>query len=370
MDQDRLLKQFCRLVSIDAPSLKERRMADYLKAELEELGFEVEEDGAGDALEGDSGNLYAVLKGTKKSSPLLFSLHMDTVFPAEGKQAVIHEDGRITSNGDTVLGADDMAGMASVLEALRTIVEEGAEHRDVELLISVGEELHLLGSGIFEFEKISAKESYTLDLSGQIGTAAWQAPSLASFAAKISGRSAHAGFAPEKGIHAVAIAARAVNRIDIGRVSEAMTVNIGSISGGTATNVIPDSCIVTGEVRGFSHEAVLGETERIKEIFKEEAKAEGGSISFQYQMPLTAFETPHGHPVVKRFRRACEKLGIQPQMVRTFGGSDQNNLSCHGVTGLVLASAMHQVHSCQEFTEISEMLDVPRLVYEIILDEE
>ena len=92
MDQDRLLKQFCRLVSIDAPSLKERRMADYLKAELEELGFEVEEDGAGDALGGDSGNLYAVLKGTKKSSPLLFSLHMDTVFPAEGKQAVIHED--------------------------------------------------------------------------------------------------------------------------------------------------------------------------------------------------------------------------------------------------------------------------------------
>lgn len=370
MDQERLLKQFCRLVSIDAPSLGERGMADYLGQELKQLGLEVWEDTAAQSLGGNSGNLYAFWKGTKEGDPLLFSMHMDTVAPAGGKQAVVHEDGRITSNGDTVLGADDMAGMAAMLEALRCILEEGREHRDIELLISVGEELHLLGSGVFEYGRLKAKESYVLDLSGEVGTAACQAPSLASFTVKIMGKSSHAGFAPEKGVHAVAIGARAVNRISIGRIGEDMTVNIGSIQGGTTTNVVPDACTVTGEVRCFSHEGVLKEVERIKEIFKEEAKAEGGSIAFQYQMPLTAFETPKDHSVVKRFCRACEKAGIRPQLVRTFGGSDQNNLSCHGIPGLVLASAMHQVHSCQEFTEISELMDVARLVYEIILDEE
>ena len=124
MNTDRLVRTFQELVSIDSPSFDERRMADELAGRLKELGFAVSEDGAGEYYGGTAGNLYAYREGTLPGEPLLFSTHMDTVEPARGKRAVLHADGRITSAGDTVLGADCMAGTAALLEALAELKEE------------------------------------------------------------------------------------------------------------------------------------------------------------------------------------------------------------------------------------------------------
>ncbi len=363
VNEKRLVSAFCRLVSIDSPSFGERRMADALAEELESLGFSVEEDRAGETYRGTAGNLYAFRKGELLGSPLLFSTHMDTVEPAFGKRALIQADGRITSDGTTVLGADCMAGTAALLEALRELLEEGKPIRDLEFLFFIGEEKHLKGSAVFDFSKVKARESYILDLSGPVGTAALKAPTLADFTIEVYGKAAHAGFAPEEGIHAVAIASRGIARMELGHIGTEMTVNVGAIEGGgRATNIVPEYCRLIGEVRGFSHEKVLEQVKKIEGLFREEAAKAGGTVKIAWEIPVHAYSTPEDHGSVKRFRRACEKLGLPGALGKTFGGSDQSNLSLHGIKGLVLASAMEQVHSCREYTEVSQLARLTELI--------
>ena len=369
INRERLIETFQRLVSIDAPSFGEREMADALKAELTELGFTVTEDQAGERYGGTAGNVCGVRKGTISGPPLLFSAHMDTVEPAHGKRGVLGADDRITSEGKTVLGADCMSGTAAILEALREIKEEGKDCRDLEILFFIGEEKHLRGSEVFDYSHIQAEEAYILDLTGPVGTAAYQAPTLVNFQIEIHGRAAHAGLAPETGIHAIAIAARAVTRMQLGHVGDEMTVNIGAIhSGGTNSNIVPEVCRLVGEVRSYSHEQAMEQTRHIEALFLEEAEKAGGKSRMTYEVPIRAYRTPEEHSCVRRFRAACDRLGISSSLVKTFGGSDQSNLSLHGVSGLVLASAMELVHSCQEYTEISELVKLTQLLKLLIQD--
>ena len=365
---ERLVKEFCRLVSIDSPSFGEREMADYLKKRFEELGFSVQEDDAGSHYGGNCGNLYAYRKGDLPGKPLLFSMHMDTVEPSKGKEAVVLEDGRIVSRGSTVLGADDMSGMAASLEALEQIREEGLSCRDLEFFISIGEERHLRGSAVFDFSKLRAKEAYTLDMSGAVGTAALRAPSLATFQVKIHGKSAHAGFAPEDGVHAIAIAAKATAALALGHVGESMTVNVGSIQGGSVTNIVPDFCEVKGEIRGFCHEEVLAQLDKIRTVYEKEAEIAGGSVDYETEICFHAYETNREHPAIQRFVRACHAVGVQPKFTETFGGSDQHRLAAHGICGAVLASAMHKSHSCEEYTDAGEMNLVSKIVKKMMCD--
>lgn len=367
----RLTEIFQRLVSIDAPTFGEREMAELLTKELKGLGFTVEEDAAGAVYGGTAGNLYAFRKGSLPGGALLFSTHMDTVEPALGKQAILHEDGRLTSDGTTVLGADCMAGTAALLEALHELEEEGKPCRELELLFTIGEERHLRGSAVFDFSKLKARESYILDMSGPVGAAACQAPTLIDFKIRVQGKSAHAGFAPEKGVHAIAIAAKAIARMELGRVGEDMTVNIGGIQGGgKTTNIVPESCQLIGEIRSFSHEKALEQMQKIKHIFMEEAETAHGSCEIQDEVSYQAYRTEEKHSSVRRFQRACEKLGLPGTVKKTFGGSDQANLALHGVQGLVLSSGMMQVHTCQEYVLISELEKLTALVKLLMQEEE
>ena len=168
INRERLIETFQRLVAIDAPSFQERAMADVLKEELTRLGFSVEEDEAGNHYNGTAGNVYGFRKGNIPGSPILFSTHMDTVEPARGKKALLGTDGRITSDGTTVLGADCMSGTAAILETLQEIKEDGGECRDLEVIFFIGEEKHLRGSAVFDYSRVKAKESYILDLTGPV----------------------------------------------------------------------------------------------------------------------------------------------------------------------------------------------------------
>lgn len=370
-DRKRLLKLFQRLVSMDAPTFEERAMADMLTVELESLGFTVEEDEAGKVYGGNAGNLYAYRKGTLPGTPLLFSTHMDTVEPARGKRAVLHEDGKITSEGTTVLGADCMAGTAAILEALQEISEEGLPCRDVEILFTIGEEKHLRGSAVFDYSRVQSKESYILDLSGPVGTAACQAPTLVDFQISVHGKSAHAGFAPEKGVHAIAVAAKAIASMELGHVGDSMTVNIGAVQGGgKTTNIVPDYCELIGEVRSFSHEDALEQMKKIEALFQREAELAGGSCEMKAEVSYHAYQTEDEHVSIQRFRRACETLGLPGIITRTFGGSDQANLAQHGIKGLVLSSGMSQVHTCQEYVMLPELEKLTELVKLLMQDDE
>ncbi len=370
VNKERMTKEFCRLVSIDAIPFRERDMADALRLSLTELGFEVIEDQAGEHFNSSCGNLYGILKGELEGTPILFSAHMDTVEPGLNKKAVLHEDGTITSDGTTVLGADDLSGVVSILEAVRTIKEKGIPHRSIEVLFPIAEEVYIQGSKVFDYSMIQAKEAYVLDLDGFVGTAALKAPTLVSFTAKFIGKASHAGFAPEQGINAISIAAEAITQIKQGRIDEETTINIGLIEGVKARNIVPAECILKGEVRSLRHEKSLAEIKNIMDIFNAVATSYQATLEFETSFGCIAYEVNPEHFVVQRFEKVCKELNYQTKLIETFGGSDNNNFMQNGITGIVLSCGMNKVHSTSEYTHVDELVKCSNIVLKLMTIEE
>ena len=364
VNKERIVSEFIKLTSIDAPSYHESLIAEYIKEKLKSLGLRVEEDHAKERLlEEDNtrvdtaSNIYAYLEGSTEDATILFSAHMDTVSPGIGKKAVVHDDGTITSQGSTVLGADDVSGLVSIIEALTVIKEKNIPHRPLEILITTGEEPYCSGSRFIEYDRIRSKEGYVLDLSGPVGTAAISAPSIISIKVEIVGKTAHAGFTPEKGINALSIAADALSSIRTGRVYNDMTVNFGKIHGGSGINIVPGSITVEGEIRCTEHEKALCEAELIKQIFEKAAKNYGGRINFSINEHIRSYIISDKKNVVKRFVTAAkaEMRCKEPECITTYGGSDANRLNANGIETIVLACAMENSHSTEEYTTVSEL---------------
>lgn len=369
IDRKHLLALFRELVSIDSPSYGERMVCDCIKSRLLALGLLPREDNAAAKIDGSCGNLYCYVEGTLNLPPLLFSAHMDTVEPSRGKQLVSNEDGTITSAGDTVLGADDCAGLAVILEALTALRKSKQPHRPLELLFSTAEEAYCTGIRHFDFSRLRSREAYVFDLSGPVGGAANQAPAILSFTAEFSGRSAHAGFAPEKGAHAILAAGRALSGITCGHIGDA-TVNIGTISGGTANNIVPDRCVLTGEIRSFSDSEARELLRDLTAAMQKSAESAGVSVEVRGMMEFSAYRTDPALPVVHRFETVCRGAGISSRLCRTYGGSDNNYFANNGLTGLVIATAMNNCHSCGEYTTEAELERAAEVALRLMLSEE
>lgn len=366
INKKRLTEEFCKLTAIDSISFNERKMADYLKTELNKIGADVFEDNAGHFYGSNTGNLYGFLKGDIKGEPILFSAHMDTVNPGIGKRAYVGSDGRITSSGETVLGADDMAGVAAILEALKTIKENNISHRRIEFLFSIAEEAYIKGTSVFDFTKLNSKVGYVLDLSGENGTAALQAPTLISFKAQVIGRSAHAGFSPEKGINAIAVTAEAVSKLKQGRIGKETTFNIGTIAGGTSANIVSENCVVKGEIRSLDHIKALKTVESIKIEFEKSCKKYNAELKYDYNIDLEAYNIDKESNVVKRYENACKQLGINTNFISTFGGSDNNNFVKNGIEGIVVACGYNNAHTNSEYITVSELEKTANVVLKLM----
>ncbi len=347
IDSDRIVNEFVKLVSFDSETGNEKEISDYLLGLLSDLGLEVERDSIG--------NIYGLLTGDKDRDPILFSSHMDTVSPGRSKKAIIHDNGKITSDQKTVLGADDISGLVSIIEMLRVIKEEGLSHGDIEVLFSVQEESFCSGTAGYDFDRIKAKQAYVLDLSGPIGGCALAAPSIITFTETVYGKSAHSGFDPESGIHAIAIAAKAISEITNGHIDEDTTVNIGLIEGGSAPNIVPDKVVITGEIRSLSHDKALKQADHIEEIFNKAVEGTGARSDHEIKINFKAYETSKDSETVKRYIRACEKSGIRAQTGKTFGGSDNNRLAEHGIEGIVISCGMNNVHTTNEYTSVQDL---------------
>lgn len=364
---DRLAETFAALVAIDSPSYGERQMADELTRRLRALGLTVEEDDAAERIGGTSGNLYGFLPGTLDLPPLLLCAHMDTVAPANGKRAVREPDGRIHSAGDTVLGADDLAAVAIILEVLEALAESGAPHRPVEVLFSASEETYCVGASAFDFSRVRSREAYVLDYEGPLGEAVTAAPTILEFTAEILGRASHAGFSPEAGVSAIAAAARAIAAVKSGRVAEDTTLNFGCIQGGTATNIVPDRCQVRGEIRSGCHQRALDQSETVRQAFAAACEALGAELRYRDKCFIRAYQIPASAPVVQRYFRACRAREYETRTVTTFGGSDNNLLAASGITGIVMPAAMHRCHTCQEYTSVQELTAVAEVTADLVL---
>ena len=349
INRDRLLTEFLELVRFDSESLHEGPIRDHLKRRLEALGLAVIEDDCAAKLGGEAGNLFACLPGT--GEPILFSAHMDTVSPGRGKRPVV-EDGTVRSDGTTVLGADDCAGIAAILEALTVLQERALPHPPIEILFTAAEEIYGKGSALFDYSRLRSGTAYVLDLSGPAGRAAVCAPTLLQVDVAVHGRAAHAGFCPERGVNALHIAASALTRIPTGRVAEDTTVNFGMISGGTGVNIVPGEIRISGEIRSLHHLRAVERAEEITRVFRQQAETMGGEAEVTVTEQIRAYRIGDSEPVVRRFERAAEAVGLEPRRITTFGGSDNNHFVRHGIRGIVLACGMNEVHSVREFLDV------------------
>ncbi|MCR5767708.1 MAG: M20/M25/M40 family metallo-hydrolase [Lachnospiraceae bacterium] len=376
VDSLRLLKEFKKLTSFDSESYNEQEIAGYLFRKLEDLGLSVKMDDAGNRLrkkagytEGPAfGNIYGLLEGNTGGEPVLFCAHMDTVSPGKGKMPVFHPDGRVTSDGTTVLGADDTTGIAAILEALTVIKENALSHPDIEVVFFVAEEPYCRGSSVFDYSLIRSKQAYVFDLDGKIGTIANRAPSIISFKVMIEGKSAHAGFEPENGISSILVAALAISGLETGRIDCETTANIGLIKGGTGRNIVPGSTVVEGEVRSLNASKARALIKKYRSGFAAAAEKFGAKIIFEAEEMISAYSVSKNAQVIKRYEKALKELGYGPaELITTFGGSDNNSLNRHGIEGIVVSNAMNNVHTTGEYFFTGELVKSAEIAVRLML---
>ncbi len=374
VNRTRLADLFVTLVRIDSVSGKEAKLAAALTEMLGGLGAAVIVDGAGEKAGSDTGNVIARFEGSERNvAPLLFNAHMDTVQPGEGIRPSL-VDGVFTSDGTTVLGADDKSALAVIIEALRVIRETSLPHGPLEIVLTVCEEIGLLGAKHLDYSLLKARYGFSLDARDVDGIVTG-APALNMLRFKVLGRDAHAGADPEKGINAIQLAGRAISKITLGRIDQETTANLGLIAGGTATNIVPDCVAVSGEVRSLDEKKLEGETKKMVQCFEDEMSSYRKSFPTDDGRPkletdvrrdFDALRIPKDHRVVTLAERAGARLERTVKMKNSGGGSDANIFFQHGIVTGVLGTGMKDVHSVRESIHLDDMVRCAELVLEII----
>jgi tripeptide aminopeptidase len=365
INEQRLVENFLDMVKIPSPSRNERAMADYVKKVLEDMGLEVTEDNAGETCGANAGNIIGVLKakGDNKKK-VLYSAHMDTVLPCD-KITPVMEDGIIKSDGTSVLGGDDKAGIAAIVEMLRQLIESGEDHPEIIVVFSIAEEVGLFGARAMDIEKYNPDFGIIIDSGGAPGTITVQAPYAAKGKIEIIGRPAHAGIEPEKGINALVVAAHAITKLRLGRVDENTTSNIGVVNGGAAVNIVMPSVSLMYEARSFDGKVLDELLEETKTIFANTAKEFGAEFKEDIVKGYDGFKIEAGSEILKVVENACNDINIEYKPVKSGGGSDTNIYNTKGIPSVNLGVGMSKVHTTEEFIKIEDMVGCTKLLLAI-----
>ncbi|MDQ2733185.1 MAG: M20/M25/M40 family metallo-hydrolase, partial [Armatimonadota bacterium] len=276
MDVERLVQEFLALVHIDSPPRQEGRIMNVIAPQLEAMGFKVAFDRAGEAVGGDVGNLIATLPATDPKAPsIALSAHVDTVEPTPNIRTIV-ENGMIRTDGTTILGADDKAAVAAIMEAARYAVASNIPHGEIQILLSICEEIGLKGAVEMDLSMVSAKMAFVFDTGLPVSGLVVHSPSHDRIRATIHGRKAHAGAAPENGINAIQAAATGIARMKLGRIDVETTANVGIIHGGEATNIIPDRVEIEAEARSRSEEKLTAQVAHMVDCIEGGAAECGG----------------------------------------------------------------------------------------------
>lgn len=340
-------------------------MADALLGKLQSLGLGAYEDDTGSKINGNAGNVYAFLEGDPNLPALLFSAHMDRVAPGCGITPIV-ENGIIRSDGTTILAADDVAGICAILEGIRTIKEQNIPHGRIEVLFTVAEEGGLFGSKNLDTTPFQAKAGFFLDSTGPVGTIIVQAPAQKSIKVKIHGRSAHAGVAPEEGINAIVVAAKALSSMRLGRIDPETTANIGVIRGGTATNIVPDLVELEGEARSRNEKSLEAQTAHMVDAFQTAAAQYGAQADIEVTHSYSAYHMTPEDYVVQLAVKAVHDMGLKPIQQGTGGGSDANIINSRGIPSVVLGLGYENIHSTAESIAIEQLVQAAQLVVSIV----
>ena len=366
IDKKRLLDEFLELVKTDSPTGEERNICDLLTKKLVDLGFQVTEDQTAETTGHQAGNLIAYLEGTKPEAPTIyFTSHMDTVAPGNGVRPRV-EDGWVVTDGTTGLGADDKAGLAALLEGIRSLREKGMPHGPIQLIITAGEESGLVGSKSLDPEVLKADFGFALDSNGPVGDIITEAPSQVRLDVRIEGKAAHAGVNPEDGISAIQVASRAISKMPLGRIDEETTANIGKFQGGSASNVIPQVVEILAEARSRDEAKLKAQVDKMVQGFKEAAQELGATAEVEVTTMYPSYKYGESDAVVQTALAAVKKVGRTPNLLASGGGSDANVIAGHGIPTVNLGIGYEEIHTTQERMPIEELNKAAELVIALI----
>lgn len=367
MENRQMLEEFLELVQIPVHSRSERQIADAVKAKLETLGLEVTEDDTGSKIGGNAGNIRAVLKGNTDCEPLLFSAHMDRVANNGAIKPIVDEEKQfVHTDGSTILAADDVAGICIILDALRRLKASDKPHGDIEVALSVCEEMGILGGRHFDFSKFRAKSGFVFDAEGDIGGVMIQAPAKCSYCYKIHGKASHAGEAPEKGINAIRAAAGLIFAIPDNRQSENSTANIAAVhAGGPALNIVCDYAEVNGEMRSTD----AGEFEALLKKYAEAVpvieKEYGVKIEYSSDVLYKAFSLKEDGRPAALTAEALRKCGVEPRFEKSGGGMDANHFNANGIETVGITVGYFNCHTGEEYLKLQDFYQCGEMAAQI-----
>ena len=345
-----VLPLFLELAAIPSPSGQEEAVAERVHAYLRDLGAEVETD--------EAGNLRARLAATdgtrEGAEPVFLCAHLDTVPPTGALEPVV-EDGVVRNAGGTILGADDKAAVAAILEAARLLLAEGRPHAGVELLFTTREETGLEGAFAFDVSRLQARLGVVYDYSGPVGEIVVAAPSGRTIDALFTGRPAHAGINPEDGRSAVLAAARAISDLRLGRIDGETTANVGLIHGGTALNCVPATCRVAAEARSRDERKLAELVQEMLDSFAFAATISECEIEAAVEDKYRGYRLAPDDPALLLARTALERAGFTPRDVEVGGGSDVNVFVERGLRCVNVANGMAKVHTAEEEIAVADL---------------
>ena len=344
-----------RLCEIPSPSREEGPVAEAVRAELAALGAEVHEDGAAEALGAGCGNIVGRFAPTAECGvPVMFGAHLDTV-PLTAPVEVELVDGDLTNRNPAILGGDNKAAVAVVLEAMRRVVEEGRPHAGVELVFTPCEEIGLKGAAAFDPAPLRARYGFVYDHTGPVGHVVGAAPTPHRIEAPFVGRSAHAGITPESGRSAILAAATAIARMPLGRIDPDTTANVGTVSGGTATNVVAERCTITAEARSRNERALSVQLTAMLDALTWAASECEVDLETRVEKEFTGYRLGDGDPQVALALGVLGALGHEAALVPSGGGSDVNAFIVNGFPAVNLCNGMVDVHTPDERIAVSSL---------------
>ena len=351
----RLVEMFCEMVRINSESGEEARFINYLKDLLEkELAASCELDAYGNLI------AHVPAKASEKTERILLCAHADTVRPGRGIEPIL-EDGVIRSAGETILGADDKAGIAEIIEAVRT----AKKHLPVEIVITRQEETGLLGAKNLDISVLEAKQGFVVDFH-KLNAIVVGGPTYIAIDIDIRGKGAHAGMEPEKGISAIRVAANALVTMPEGRIDKETTANVGTIHGGTIRNGVPEKVTIQAECRSLNHEKCVRQAEVMQRAFEEAAKKAGAKVDVQLKADLHATRIPENAPAVSLAKKAITAAGLEPELQVINGGTDALVLSERGIKSVVIGLGGQGAHTTEECIAISDMEKATEIIRQLL----
>jgi len=342
MNRENFISTFCDLVKIPSEAPHDVEFISHMEKFFKAEGGKTHKDKYGSLV------VKFAAKNSKSTSTIGFVCHADTVKPGMNIKPIIDGD-IIRTDGSTVLGADDKAGIAGIIEILRS----AKKHPPIEAIITRCEEPGSLGAINLDYSLIDSKMAFVLDME-YLNELVVGGPTIISIEANYKGRPAHAGVAPDKGISSILAASKAISRLRLGKIDDETTANVGTITGGEMRNIVPENTKVVAECRCLSHEKAEKLADEMEEIFKQGAREVGADVVIDRKMVLKAYMLSDKSDVVKHAKNSLTKLGVNPKVTVTRGGTDATYLNAHGIPTAVLGVGYRDNHSCNEHLIIKE----------------